>query len=148
MPFVPRLFVKAGIVYLVLTFLLGATLLSFEAAERPVPFIIAIEHGHMGFVGWLVNTVIGVALWLLPLNRKAFPQTQGRYPETLARLAFVLLNVGLPMRLIVEPLHQSHPAAITSALLFVSAIFQLGAIVVVGWIAWSRVYAPPLRPSV
>jgi hypothetical protein len=102
-PFVPRLFVKAGIVYLMLTFLLGAVLLGLEAAGRPMPFIIGIEHGHMGFVGWLVNTVIGVALWLLPLNRKAFP---------------------------------------------VSAVFQLSAILVVGWIAWSRVYAPPLRPSV
>lgn len=148
MPFVPRLFLKAGILYLVLTFLLGAVLLSLEAVGSPVPFVIGIEHGHMGFVGWLVNTVIGVALWLLPLNRKAFPQTQGRYPEALARIAFVLLNVGLPLRLIVEPLHQAHPTHTTSALLFVSAVFQLSAILVVGWIAWSRVYAPPLRPSV
>ena len=131
-----------------LTFLLGAVLLSLEAAGRPVPFVIGIEHGHMGFVGWLVNTVIGVALWLLPLNRKAYPQTQGRYPETLARAAFVLLNVGLPMRLIVEPFHQAHPTAVTSALLFISAVFQLVAILAVGGVAWSRVYAPPLRPSV
>ncbi len=148
MPFVPRLFVKAGIVYLVLTFLLGAVLLGLEALRRPVPFIIGIEHGHMGFVGWLVNTVIGVALWLLPLNRKAFPKTQGRYPETLARLAFTLLNVGLPMRLIVEPLHQARPTQATAMLLLISAVLQLSAILVVGWIAWSRVYAPPVRPSV
>lgn len=148
MPFVPRLFLKAGIVYLMLTFVLGAVLLSLEAVGRPVPFIIGIEHGHMGFVGWLVNTVIGVALWLLPLNRKAFPETQGRYPETLARIAFILLNVGLPLRLIVEPFHQADGSAITSALLIVAAVFQLGAILVVGTIAWRRVYAPPLRPSV
>ena len=148
MPFVPRLFVKAGIVYLMLTFVLGAVLLILEALGHSAPFIIGIEHGHMGFVGWLVNTVIGVALWLLPLNRKAFPQTQGRYPETLARAAFILLNVGLPLRLIVEPLHQSRPTALTSALLIVAAIFQVAAILVVGVIAWQRVYAPPLRPTV
>ncbi|HKE37927.1 MAG TPA: hypothetical protein VKB39_10860, partial [Candidatus Baltobacteraceae bacterium] len=81
MPFVARLFVRTGIVYLVLTFLAGAALLVLEAAGRPAPFIIGVEHGHTGFVGWLVNTVIGVALWLLPLNRQAFPETQGRYPE-------------------------------------------------------------------
>ena len=148
MPFVPRLFVKAGIVYLALTFILGAVLLALEAVGRPAPFILGIEHGHMGFVGWLVNTVIGVALWLLPLNRKAFPQNQGRYPERLARISFVMLNVGLPLRLVVEPIHSSAPTTATRALLFVSALLQVAAILCVGWIAWNRVFPPPLRRDV
>lgn len=67
MPLVARLFVRAGIVYLVLTFVAGAILLCLEAFGRPAPFVASIEHGHMGFVGWLVNTVAGVALWLLSL---------------------------------------------------------------------------------
>ena len=57
MPYVPRLFIKTGIICLAMTFLLGAVLLVLEAVGRPAPFIIGIEHGHMGFVGWLVNTV-------------------------------------------------------------------------------------------
>lgn len=148
MPLVPRLFLRAGIVYLALTFVAGAVLLALNAVGAPAPFIIGIEHGHMGFVGWLVNTVIGVALWLLPLNRKAFPQTQGRYPETLARVSFFLLNVGLPLRLIFEPIHASAPTALTSVLLVVSAVLQVSAVLIVAWIAWNRVYAPPLRPDV
>lgn len=148
MPLVARLFLRAGIVYLVLTFVAGAVLLCLEALGKPAPFVASIEHGHMGFVGWLVNTVAGVALWLLPLNRNAFPQTQGRYPEGAARAAFVMLNVGLPLRLIVEPLHGLHPSAVTASLLAASAILQLAAIAVIGWIVWKRVYAPPLRPNV
>ena len=148
MPFVPRLFVRAGIVYLLLTFALGAALLIREALGAAAPYAIAIEHGHMGFVGWLVNTVIGVALWLLPLNRKAFPATQGRYPEALARIAFVALNVGLPLRLIVEPLYQMASSPAYSALLIVAAILQVGGVAIVTWIAWQRVYAPPLRPTI
>lgn len=148
MPLVPRLFIKAGIAYLALTFLAGAILLALETVGHPVSFIITVEHGHMGFVGWLVNTVIGVALWLLPLNRKAFPQTQGRYPEALARGSFVMLNVGLPLRLVVEPLHNSMPSLATESLLILAAVLQLVAILIVGWIAWNRVYAPPLRPGV
>lgn len=148
MPFAARLFLRTGIAYLVLTFLAGAVFLGLEATGRSVPFILAVEHGHMGFVGWLVNTVIGVALWLLPLNRRAFPQNQGRYPEHAARTAFVLLNVGLPMRLIVEPLHVSRPTALTSSLLITSGAFQLAAVLIVGWIAWNRVFPPPLRPTV
>lgn len=148
MPLVARLFLRTGIVYLALTFVFGAALLILEAASRPAPFVVAIEHGHMGFVGWLVNTVIGVALWLLPLNRRAFPQTQGRYPDFAARAAFVLLNVGLPLRLIVEPLYFAHTSFLFSVLLIVSAVFQLAAILTVAWIVWKRVYPPPLRPGV
>lgn len=81
---------KTGIIYLGFTFLLEAVLLLLEPVGRPAPFVIGIEHRHMGFVGWLVNTVIGIALWLLPLNRKAFPATQGRYPQTAAVIAFEL----------------------------------------------------------
>lgn len=148
MPFVARLFLKTGIVYLALTFLAGAVLLSLEAVGRPAPFIIGIEHGHMGFVGWLVNTVVGVALWLLPLNRSAFPQTQGRYPETLARAAYCSLNTGLVLRLVVEPIFAAHPAALASGALIAAAVLQFAGIAAVAWIAWKRVYAPPLRPSV
>lgn len=148
MPFVARLFLRAGIVYLTLTFLFGAAMLIMKALGSPTPFIIGIEHGHMGFVGWLVNTVAGVALWLLPLNRQAFPETQGRYPERVARTAFIMLNVGLPLRLIVEPLHDAHATFLTAVLLILSAVLQVGAICIVAWIVWKRVYAPPLRPDV
>lgn len=147
-PFVPRLFLKTGIVYLALTFLVGAVLLTFEALGRPIPFVIGIEHGHMGFIGWLVNTVIGVALWLLPLNRQAFPETQGRYPEALAKIAFVLLNAGLILRLVIEPAYVMNPAGWEPAILIAAAAAQVAGIAVVAWIVWNRVFAPPLRPDV
>lgn len=148
MPFVARLFLKAGIVYLGLTFLAGAVLLCLEALGHPVPFVIGIEHGHMGFVGWLVNTVVGVAFWLLPLNRKAFPATQGRYPETLARASFYALNGGLVLRLVIEPLFSAQPAVWSSVTLVAAAVLQFSGIAIIAWIAWQRIYAPPLRPSV
>ena len=148
MPFVPRLFLKTGLIYLALTFLVGAILLTLEALGRPIPFVIGIEHAHMGFIGWLVNTVIGVALWLLPLNRRAFPETQGRYPETLAKIAFVLLNVGLILRLAIEPAYVMNPAAWEPTTLIAAAAAQVAAIAIVAWIAWKRVFAPPLRPEV
>ncbi len=83
MPHQTRLFVKTGLIYLGLSFALGAILLLCEAVGQPIPSVFAIEHGHLGEVGWLVNTVIGIALWMLPLNRERFPETQGRYPSVL-----------------------------------------------------------------
>lgn len=148
MPFIARLFVKTGIVYLVLTFLAGGVLLTLEALGYRTPFIIDVEHGHMGFEGWLVNVVIGVALWLLPLNKKRFPNEQGRYPSSAAMSSYLMFNIGLPLRIVVEPLAATGSTAATSALLVLSAILQVAAIAVVAWIVWNRVYPPPLRPNV
>ena len=144
MPLVARLFIKTGIVYLVLAFVLGAVLLVREASGRTTPFIIGVEHSHMAFVGWLVNTVVGVALWLLPLNRRAFPTNQGRYPRFAAGGAYLMLNAGLALRLIIEPLHVSAATPVTRVLLVLAAVLQVAAIAVVGWIVWHRVF-PPIR---
>ncbi len=70
-----RWFVKVGLLYLVVTFVAGSVLLIGEALGHPAPYIFGVEHAHLGTVGWLVNIVIGIALWLLPLNRQRFPST-------------------------------------------------------------------------
>jgi hypothetical protein len=142
-PFESRLFVKTSLVGLALTFLVGAVTLVFEALGRPLPAIVGVEHAHLGFVGWLVNLVIGIALWFLPLNREAFPETQGRYPRRLPETIFALLNGGLAIRLIAEPLvlrGDSPPAVL---LIVISALAQFAAIVSFGYIAWQRVRRPP-----
>ena len=148
MPYVSRLFIKTGIAYLVLTFVAGAVLLSLEAAGRPVPYMIEIEHGHAGFVGWLVNTVIGVAYWLLPVNRARFAETQGRYPEGRARFSFYALNVGLALRLFSEPWFSRQPSPAGSAFLYLAALLQVLGIAAFASIAWQRVFPPPLRPDI
>jgi hypothetical protein len=143
MPHEARLFVKTGLVYLGLTFLFGSTLLLFEAFGRSAPYIFGIEHAHFGDVGWLVNIVIGIALWLLPLNRERFPHTQGRYPSSAVYACFALLNGGLALRLLAEPWYQlgGHPP-LAATLLAISAIAQPAAIAIFVGIAWQRVRAP------
>ena len=143
MPREARMFVKAGFVYLVLTFAVGGVLLMLEALGRSVPYVCAIEHAHLGEVGWLVNIVIGIALWMLPLNRERFPATQGRYPTAVVYACFVLLNSGLVLRLIAEPWYQlggGAPAA--AALLALAAISQPAAGALFVFVAWQRVRAP------
>lgn len=140
MPRESRLFVKAGLVYLVLTFALGSTLLIFEAFGRPAAYTFAIEHAHLGAVGWLVNTVLGIALWMLPLNRERFPATQGRYPPGVAYVCFALLNGGLVLRIVAEPWFQlGGKSPVAGVLLVLSAIAQLLAIAIFVNVAWHRV---------
>jgi hypothetical protein len=147
MPLESRRFAKAALIFLLLTFLAGAAFTVARGAGVAVPAIFAVEHGHAGFVGFLVNIVIGVALWMLPLNRDRYPNTQGRYPQWAPTLCFWLLNGGLAVRLVAEPLdvlamHSSLLAMIVN----LAAIVQVAAVVIFVAIAWQRVRGPT-RPA-
>ncbi len=146
MPHEARLFVKTALLYFVGTFAAGAILAILEASRVPVPVIWTILHAHLGSVGWLSNLVIGIALWMLPLNRERFPETQGRYPAWAPLLCYALLNGGLLLRLVAEPWMVSGggtPAAISFAL---SGVAQMAGVIVFAAIAWQRV-RPPARPA-
>jgi hypothetical protein len=113
-----------------------------EALGWSAPSVFATEHAHLGEVGWLVNFVIGIALWMLPLNRERFPATQGRYPSAVVYACFVLLNSGL-VWLIAEPWYQlSGNAPVAAALLALAAISQPAAAALFAFVAWQRVRRP------
>lgn len=140
MPYETRLFVKTSLLWLCAAFALGAGMLAAEALGKPVPASWAIEHAHMAFVGWLVNLVFGIALWFLPVNRERFPTNRGRYPVGPVRAVYAMLNVGLALRLVFEPiLQQNGPAAIASGALLASAALQFAAVALFAAIAWQRV---------
>ncbi|MHB8140295.1 MAG: hypothetical protein ACYDA5_07435 [Vulcanimicrobiaceae bacterium] len=140
MPLETRWFVKTSLLWLVAAFALGAIMLIVQAFGRSIPASIIVAHTHMAFVGWLVNFIIGIALWMLPANRERFPKNRGRYPSGAVWVTFWFLNVGLAIRVIVEPLAAPHtPMAATEVLLTASAFAQLAAIVAFVSVAWFRV---------
>ncbi len=140
MPVESRLFVKASLLWLCATFALGAILLILKALGQPAHYDFSNIHAHMGFVGWLVNLVMGIALWFLPVNREKFPENRGRYPAATVRVIFTMLNVGLALRVIFEPLaDRGGPAQLYSAMLVLSALLQLAAVILFAAIAWVRV---------
>jgi hypothetical protein len=142
-PYESRLFVKTGAVYLVLTFAAGAALLIASALKHPAPFIVTVEHGHLGFVGWLVNMVIGVALWMFPLDRERYPQMQGRYPAGAPFVCYALLNIGLVARIVIEPWGQLTRAPGPWPWLLVAAgLMQFLAIILFVMIVWHRTRGP------
>ncbi len=144
MPRESRLFIKTGIAALILAFAWGAGMALVEARGGNAAGLWPVEHAHLAFVGWLVNTVIGFALWLLPLNRQRYPQTQGRYRSWMPLAIYLLLNLGLVARIVSEPFaYQSQLARIV---LGISGIAQLGSVLVFAALAWSRT-RPPARPA-
>jgi hypothetical protein len=93
MPRVSAWFVRASLCHLVLGFLIGAVLLADKAVAlgfdlwslRPV-------HIEVLLVGWIIQLVMGVAVWILP--RFGLRRAPARSAVT-AWLAFALLNGGV-----------------------------------------------------
>ena len=100
MPTLARWYIKAALVYFVLALLAGVIvqartvidLPSRLAALRPV-------YIHLLTVGWITQLIIGVGYWMFP----KFSRENPRGSERLAWATFVLLNVGLALRVISEP---------------------------------------------
>ncbi len=136
MPTITRYFIKAALLYLVAALLLGALLLlqsilklpAALAAFNPVYF-------HLLMVGWVTQLIMGVAYWMFPKQSKERP----RGAEWIGWMVLALLNIGLLLRLIAEPLQALHPDWNIGWLLAVSALAQL----VAGWAfvanTWTRV---------
>ena len=140
MPIETRLFVKASLIWLLATFAFGAVMIGAKALGIAFPVDAPVMHAHMGFIGWLVNLVMGIALWFLPVNRERFKQNRGRYPAGAVQLVFALLNAGLVARMVAEPLFDRAVAtALTSAVLILSGVMQFTAVLIFVLIAWSRV---------
>ncbi|GGN04424.1 hypothetical protein GCM10007092_18670 [Thermus composti] len=88
------LFVRAALFYLVYTALLGTLfyfLPSLVGPFRP-------SHVHAGLVGFFLQMVMGVAYWMMP-------RPGGLRQDRLEALTFFLLNAGLLLRLVLEPLY-------------------------------------------
>ncbi len=107
------LFIRAALFYLVYTALLGTLFYLFPGLAGPF----RPSHVHAGLVGFFLQMVMGVAYWMMP-------RPGGLRQDRLEGLTFVLLNAGLLLRLVLEPLHLSgHPGL--RPWLGVSGVFQL-----------------------
>lgn len=131
--------VKASLVWLVAGIAVGGLML----VDRGIPgnwrLWLLPTHGHMLFVGWFVQFVMGIAYWLLP--RKRSPDLPVGYRERPAFVAMGLLNAGLALRVIAEPMERTgHASDFSLGLLAGSAIFQVVAIVVFVAQLWPRIY--------
>lgn len=96
MPLATRLFIKAGILYLlmglILAFISGIPSLDFGQILLPV-------YWHMIVVGWITQIIIGVSVWMFPRSSRGKRETNSK----LIFGSFVTLNAGLLLRFISEP---------------------------------------------
>ena len=136
MPLVTRFFVRSGLLYLVAALFVGLLLVS--QAPLGLPSWVAIltpVYFHLFLVGWVTQLIIGVAYWMFPKWRRARP----RGSDLLAWACYGLLNLGLLIRVIAEPLQSLRPTPLWGWLLVLAALLQwLGGLALV-LNTWPRV---------
>lgn len=136
MPKLSRWFIKTALVYLV------AGLFTSLVAAAQAPLNLALALGaihpvtlHLFTVGWITQMIFGVAVWMFPRATRQRPR--GNIP--LAFAAYLLLNTGLVIRIIFEPLHNLRAGAVAGSLLVLSAALQWAAGISFAIYIWARV---------
>lgn len=135
MPPLTRWFVKTSFVYLALALITGL-LVEIQSALKLTSlgglFPIYI---HLLVFGWLSQLIFGVVFWMFPRYSAERP----RGSETLGWWTYALLNVGLLLRALAEPIDSMQPNPFSGWALVLSAIIQFlaGLLFVIN--SWGRV---------
>jgi heme/copper-type cytochrome/quinol oxidase subunit 1 len=136
MPTLTRWFVKSSLIYFVAALMAGVAL-----AARPVfdlsPALAALSpvYFHLLMVGWITQLIFGIVYWMFPKYSREKP----RGSERLAWATYVLLNIGLILRAIGEPMQAAQPEGAWGWLLAISAGLQWLAGVAFVANTWGRV---------
>jgi hypothetical protein len=129
MPAITRYFIKAAMLYFAGGLLIGF-LISAQALFNLPRFLLNMTptYLHILVIGWITQLIIGIAYWMFPKISKESP----RGDERVGWAIFILLNVGLVLRIIGEPFN-------IGWMLPISAILQLFAIWLFIIVVWPRV---------
>ncbi len=134
MPKLVRWYIKTALVYFMaglmagIALAVGGPLAELTAGLTPVYY-------HLLVVGWVTQLILGVAIWMFP----KFSQEQPRGNEQLAWATYILLNLGLLLRVVGEPLDSLNAGTGWGVVLVISAALQwLGGLLILGSL-WRRV---------
>ncbi len=136
MPTLTRVFLRTSLVYLAAGLLAGVLLVAGPMLGLPLVIPgMELIYIHLLMVGWITQLIFGVVYWMFP----KFSAQRPRGNEALAWATYGLINVGLLLRVISEPLAVAHPRTLWGWLLGLSAVLQL----IAGWFfianTWARV---------
>ena len=134
MPPLTRWYIKLAMLYLIAGLLLGAAQ-AFPVQLAPVIAVAGPAYVHLLVVGWITQMIFGVAYWMFP----KYSQEQPRGDNLIAIATFILLNVGLLARVVVEPIRASHPDSLPGWLLVFAGVAQALAGIGFAISAWPRV---------
>src|SRR5574338_500029 len=100
MPPLTRWFVKTSFVYLILALVTGLLLMMQSTFKWIMPSGFFPIYVHLFVLGWLTQLIFGVVYWMFPKYSNEKP----RGSEALGWWTYALLNIGLLVRTIAEPI--------------------------------------------
>jgi hypothetical protein len=107
-PTLTRWFIKIGLLYFAVGLMMGAAVLAQPVMGwSPNLHLLRPVYLHFLFIGWVTQLIMGVGYWMFPKQSKEKP----RGSEWLGWTVLVLLNVGLVLRAIGEPMMVLAPQA-------------------------------------
>lgn len=119
MPRLARLFIKTGLIYF-----LAALVLALASEFKWLQFPGSVPlFWHLLMVGWITQIIFGVSMWMFPGRTRE----EGFRTQKWGWLTFIMLNTGLLMRAVAEPLNYLSPDPVWNVLIALSAITQTGA---------------------
>ena len=140
MPAITRTFIKTAMGYMLAGMLLSTLWLTHLAWPlHPLLAYFQPTALHLIVVGWLTQLIFGVALWMFP----PWSKTEPRGLALPAWLCYALLNGGLLLCLIAEPLNSYRPVLVLAWLLLASAALQVIAVWLFVALVWTRVRTKP-----
>jgi len=121
MPPLTRWYIKSAFVFLVAALALRI-IQSIDALARGFPFLSALGpvYFHLFLVGWVTQLIFGIVFWMFP----KYSMERPRRSERLGWVTFWLLNLGLGLRVIAEPMNSIEPRTAWGFLLILSALLQ------------------------
>lgn len=119
MPTLTRWYIKSGLVYLILAVIMGASIKTSFSESSYFSKLTPVYY-HFFMVGWVTQLIFGISFWMFPRYTREKP----RGNETLAWITFALINIGLLLRAISEPMSMSSPSVFWGIMMVVSGILQ------------------------
>lgn len=135
MPPLTRWFVKTSFVHLVLALIAGLLMGAQSALKLTTLAGLFPVYIHLFVFGWLTQLIFGVAFWMFPKHSAETP----RGSETLGWWTYALLNLGLILRALAEPVHSIQPNLFSGWTLVISAILQFLSGLLFVFNSWGRV---------
>lgn len=137
MPRIARTFIKTGLIYFLCSLLLA---LGFEFESLSFPGMLPL-FWHLLMVGWITQIIFGVSMWMFPGRTRE----EGFIAQKWAWLTYVLINLGLVLRVIAEPFVSYSSLNIWNVLIVISAISQVAAAVTFIIELWPRIQSKKQR---
>lgn len=136
MPILTRWYIKSALLYLIAALSL-AILMGLNNLIALPPFVSFLNpiYFHFFMLGWVSQMIFGVIYWMFPIITRKQP----RGSVKLGWATYILLNMGLLLRLIGEPYVGVKPGSVWGWLLVVSALLQWLAALLFVINSWPRV---------